>query len=77
MQHADVIELDGKQAICLPEDIRFDTDRVSIRRDGESVILEAPPLTEWPEVFFEAIRIADPAFERPPQGEMPPAPTVP
>lgn len=26
----------------------------------------------WPAGFFEEIRIADPGFERPSQGEMPP-----
>jgi hypothetical protein len=40
--------------------------------------LEAPakPLDAWPPGFFEAIQIDDPAFTRPEQGQMPPAPVL-
>jgi hypothetical protein len=30
----------------------------------------------WPERFFDEIRIADPAFLRPAQGELPPVPAL-
>ena len=37
---------------------------------------EAPPPAHWPPGFFEEIRITDPAFVRPPQGERPPLPAL-
>lgn len=76
MQQADVIELDGAQAVRLPDDFRFDSETVTICREGDSVILEPARPTAWPEGFFDAIRIDDPAFERPPQGSMPSAPQL-
>jgi virulence-associated protein VagC len=71
---AEVVEMGGVQAVRLPEEFRFDSDRVSIRRDGEAVILEAVKAARWPEGFFEAIRVEDPRFTRPVQGEAPAAP---
>jgi virulence-associated protein VagC len=66
----------GAQAVKLPEDFRFDTDTVSIRREGQAVILEPVKPTAWPEGFFEAIHIEDPRFVRPDQGATPAAPSL-
>ncbi|WP_254511601.1 antitoxin [Anatilimnocola floriformis] len=74
MKTAELIEVHGLQAIQLPNEFRFNGSSVSIRKAGDAVILEPLKPSHWPPGFFEAIRIEDPAFERPDQGEMPPAP---
>ena len=66
----------GSQVIRLPDEFRFAGDAVTIRRDGESVILEPIKSSGWPERFFEDIRIDDPAFTRPSQGKIPAAPVL-
>ena len=76
MKTAERIETDSGQAVRLPDEFRFNTDRVTIRREGDAVVLEAPKRTTWPDGFFGAIVIHDPAFERPAQGSMPPAPRL-
>jgi virulence-associated protein VagC len=76
MTTAQIFELDGTQAVRLPEEFRFASATVSIRKDGQAVVLEPLKTATWPLDFFEAIHITDPAFVRPPQGEMPPAPTL-
>lgn len=76
MKTARVITLADAQAVKLPDEFRFDTDTVSVRRDGEAIILEPAMATTWPKGFFEDIRIDDPAFGRADQGETPPAPTL-
>jgi virulence-associated protein VagC len=79
MKTAELIELQGMQAIKLPDEFRFVGSAVSIRKAGAAVILE-PVSAEstlsggWPPGFFEEINISDPAFARPEQGETPPAP---
>ena len=67
--------VNGVQSVNLPPEFRFSSDRVTVRREGESVILEPVKSSKWPEGFFDAIYISDPAFERPDQGRMPPPPT--
>lgn len=67
-----VISFDGQQAVKLPPEFAVSADALSIRKDGEAIILEPIKATQWPEGFFEEIRIEDPAFVRPPQGQMPP-----
>ena len=76
MTTAQIIEVDGTQSVRLPDEFRFPSPTVSIRREGEAVILEPLKATTWPADFFEAIHIADPAFARPDQGPMPAAPTL-
>jgi hypothetical protein len=49
---------------------------VSIRREGDAVILEPVKPAHWPEHFFEDIHIDDPGFARPPQGAIPPVPLL-
>jgi virulence-associated protein VagC len=70
----EIVETSNGQAVPLPEEFRFETSTVSIRRDGDAVILEPVKPAHWPEHFFEDIRIDDPAFVRPDQGSTPPAP---
>lgn len=76
MTIVDLVETSNGQAVPLPEEFRFDTSTVSIRREGAAVILEAIKLTHWPEHFFDDIRIDDPAFVRPNQGVTPPVPLL-
>jgi virulence-associated protein VagC len=40
MKTVEIVETEKGQAIPLPEEFRFATRMVSIRRDGEAVILE-------------------------------------
>ena len=80
METAEIIQIDGGQAVKLPNEIHFDGDFVSIRREGAIVILEpiGPRDTLaaiWPADFFESIHIDDPSFARPEQGKMPPTPS--
>jgi virulence-associated protein VagC len=65
MNTVEIIDTDQGQTVRLPDEFRFETATVSIRREGDAVILEPIRPTHWPDGFFEAIRIA--AFARPPQ----------
>lgn len=76
MSIAEIMQIGGEQAVKLPEGFRFETDTVSIRREGEAVILEPVKSSIWPQGFFEAIRIDDPKFVRPDQGQAPPVPPL-
>ena len=58
------------QVICLPEEFRLPGSQVSVRREGNGVVLEPIGRTAWAPGFFEAIHISDPAFQRPEQGEI-------
>jgi virulence-associated protein VagC len=69
---AQVISFDGEQAVKLPAEFRVSSDSLSIRKDGDAIILEPLKPLDWPEGFFQEIHIDDPAFVRPPQGQMPP-----
>ncbi|MDZ4848914.1 MAG: hypothetical protein SGI77_06445 [Pirellulaceae bacterium] len=73
MTTTQVINSDEGQLVRVPAEFRLDGSEVSIRREGNSLVLE-PVLShssDWPVGFFEEIRIDDPAFKRPPQGEPP------
>jgi virulence-associated protein VagC len=76
MHTAEIIHTDGTQAVKLPDGFHFEGDTVSVRREGEAVILEPIKPAAWPHGFFESIRIDDPAFTRPEQGQVPPAPSL-
>ena len=76
MQTVKILETSAGQAVPLPAEFRFDTPVVSIRRQGDAVILEPVRAERWPEHFFDNIHIDDPAFARPDQGSAPPAPTL-
>ena len=75
MKTVEIIKSTNGQSVPLPEEFRFDTPTVSIRRAGDAVILEPIKLASWPDHFFAAIRIDDPAFVRPDQGVTPAAPS--
>jgi len=60
------------QAVRIPKELRFEGKEVSIRRLGDGVLLVPVKASTWPEGFFESIRINDPRFTRPDQGEVPP-----
>jgi virulence-associated protein VagC len=60
------------QAVRLPEELRLPGKEVSIRRLGAGVLVEPITHTQWPEGYFESIRLSDPAFDRPAQGVTPP-----
>lgn len=57
------------QAIRLPKNFRFspETSQVSIRRQGDQVILEPVKAREWPETFWQAFGDLPDDFERPRQ----------
>jgi len=77
MKTVEIFNTSSGQAVPLPDEFRFETPTVSIRRDGDAVILEPVKPSQWPAGFFDAIRIDDPAFARPDQGPTPPAPSLP
>lgn len=76
MTTVQIVETSQGQAVPLPEEFRFATPTVSIRREGDAVILEPVKPAHWPEHFFADIHIDDPAFDRPAQGALPPAPQL-
>ena len=76
MKTTEVILSGELQTVRIPEEFRFSDTHVSIRREGEAVILEPLKPQSWPSNFFEQIQISDPAFHRPEQGTMPPVPNV-
>jgi len=76
MKLVDVVETSNGQAVLLPEEFRFETTTVSIRREGDAVILEPVKPPHWPAHFFNDIRISDPAFARPDQGPTPSVPAL-
>ena len=46
------------QAVRLPREFRFDTDRVGIRREGRNVIL-SPLYEDWDDYFTDAPSVGD------------------
>lgn len=59
-------------SVHLPKEIHLAPGSVSVRQEGELVILQPLRPSAWPEGFFDDIQISDPSFERPNQGELPP-----
>lgn len=76
MKVAEIIRTEGSQLVRLPDEFRLEGDTVSVRRQGEAIILEPIRPATWPRGFFDRIRIDDPAFVRPSQGPVPPAPRL-
>jgi antitoxin VapB len=76
MTVAKIVRADGSQLVKLPKEFYLEGDTVAIRRQGEAIVLEPVKPSTWPPDFFQQIRIDDPAFVRPPQGEVPPAPKL-
>ena len=50
------------QAVRLPKEFRFDTDRVLIRREGRHVVL-SPMFEDWDDYFENGARFSDDFFE--------------
>jgi virulence-associated protein VagC len=71
MTTAKVFHSGGSQAVRLPRVFRFRDHEVSIRREGEAVILEPIRGRTWSPGFWRRIRIGDAAFARPSQGAVP------
>lgn len=46
----------------LPQEFRFEGDEVTVRREGEAVILEPVERRQWPPGFFEHLRARAPLF---------------
>lgn len=74
MDTIEIIRDGDSQAVKLPDGYRFEVAAVSIRRDGDAVILEPLKPRAWPAGFFDQILVTDPAFGRTNQGTTPPAP---
>ena len=69
MATAKIFKNGNSQAVRLPKDFRFgpETREVSIRRDGETLVLEPLETEEWPEEFWQAFGSMPDDFERPEQ----------
>ena len=76
MNIIEIVETNHGQTLNLPAEFRLAARTVTIRRVGNAILLEPIKPTEWPASFFEDIHIDDPAFVRPDQGSMPPAPVL-
>ena len=76
MKVVEIVRADGAQLVKLPEGFQLEGDIVSIRRQGQAIVLEPVKPATWPPEFFEQIQIDDPAFVRPPQGQVPQAPSL-
>jgi antitoxin VapB len=72
METATVILEGERQTVRLPKGVRLPTPTVSVRHEGEAIVLEPLKSDSWPEKFFDSIHITDPAFVRPEQGQLPP-----
>jgi virulence-associated protein VagC len=67
------VTLEGDlQTVRLPKGFHLPATTVSVRHDGDAIVLEPIKAKSWPEHFFELIHISDDAFIRPPQGNLPP-----
>jgi antitoxin VapB len=76
MKVAEIVRANGSQLVKLPQEFHMKGDTVSIRRQGEAIVLEPVKTAAWPPGFFDRIRIDDPEFARPAQGLVPPAPKL-
>jgi antitoxin VapB len=72
METATVIHEGECQTVRLPKGFHLSATTVGIRHEGEAIVLEPLKAKAWPEGFFDSIHIADPAFLRPEQGQLPP-----
>lgn len=54
------------QAVRLPRACRFEGTEVSVRREGDSVILTPADRTSWPAGYFERLGRVTDDFQAPP-----------
>ena len=59
---ARVVMIGRSQAVRLPKEFRFDTDRVLVKREGRHVVL-SPMLKDWEDYMQNAARLPDDLFE--------------
>jgi len=65
------------QAVRIPKEFRLPGAEVSIRKVGDSLLIE--PISGangWPTDYLDSIHIEDEAFERLPQGDVPSIPDL-
>ena len=69
MPSAKIFMSGNSQAVRIPMEYRFapEMDEVSIRRDGDQIILEPLEKREWPKEFWAAFGEMPEDFERPHQ----------
>jgi antitoxin VapB len=69
MSTAKVFQSGNSQAVRLPKEFRFPmgVEEVTIRRQGDRIILEPLEREEWPEDFWKAFGGLSSDFERPRQ----------
>jgi len=72
METATVTHEGECQTVRLPKGFYLSTPTVSVRHEGEAIVLEPLKPKAWPEGFFDSIHITDPTFVRPDQGRLPP-----
>lgn len=48
----------NSQAVRLPQEFRFNTDKVAVRREGNDLIL-SPPYKDWEDYFARAPRVGE------------------
>ena len=53
------------QAVRLPKAFRFEGDEVSVRREGDTVILEPVGKRQWPPGYWERLRELTRGFDFP------------
>jgi virulence-associated protein VagC len=66
--HAKVFWIGRNQAVRLPKAFRFDGESVSIRREGNAIILE--PIDTWPAGYAKSLKGVTSTFKRHPQGKV-------
>jgi virulence-associated protein VagC len=59
----------NSMAMRLPKELNAREGEISITRQGNRWIVEPVKARKWPKDFFKKIRITDPDFKRPEQGE--------
>jgi antitoxin VapB len=69
MPRAKVFQSGNSQAVRLPKEFRFPSgvEEVTIRRQGDQLILEPLEREKWPDDFWKAFEGMSPDFERPRQ----------
>jgi antitoxin VapB len=69
MLRGKVFQIGNSQAVRLPKEFRFPAgvEDVTIRRQGDQLILEPLEREEWPEDFWKAFEGMSSDFERPRQ----------